>query len=565
MSWEPEAIGRYRVVRRLGEGGFATVYLAEDLRLDAEVAIKILHPRMAADADIRGRFIREAQIMRRLATPGLVTVHDIDEFDDRPFFVMEYCTGGTLADRLEAVGGRIGFDEALALADALQVATAGIHQAGMVHRDLKPTNYLIRRRPSQQGLAVGRLLRADEELVVGDFGLAKAVDIDATQLTVGGGTPGYGSPEQFRGDPTVDARADVYSLSAILVSALSGTRPQLVLVPGAMPFDEATVAATGPLAGELARGLSFEREFRHRDVIEWQAAVAAAGRGAGGPGSGGQQAVAEVAGDPGIGPDTGGGWSQPPSDAGWPPPSFDDGPHLEPVSGQPWAQPQSGSEGWGPTRLVEGQVPPDVGGQGPSQPGLTGTGPVRPGRPGWLLPVVGIAVALVVLAGLGARFLLGGGTDSAIIGPEEGSVGDEVAFALDGTTEATWTVNGGDPSVGPVVSFTPDAPGRYRVEVEVDGEVDGGVDGGVERLDYSAIESSSALRIEGPALAPVGAETTLRAVGQDGRVTWTIAGSTSSGDTAVLRPLASGTVTVEVRVDGGPPVRRTITAVEMAG
>ena len=269
-------IGRYRVVRRLGEGGFATVYLAEDMRLDALVAVKLLHRRMADDGEIRARFIREAQIMRRLATPGLVAVHDIDEHDGRPFFVMEYCTGGTLADRLDAVGGRIGVDQALALAGALREATAGIHRAGTVHRDLKPTNYLIAQRSDHNGKPVSGLLGADEELVVGDFGLAKAIEVDATKLTVSGGTPGFGAPEQFQGDPTVDARADVYSLSAILASALSGDKPQLVLAPGVMPFTEGALAAAGPLAGELARGMALDRTHRHDDVVTWEAALTAA-------------------------------------------------------------------------------------------------------------------------------------------------------------------------------------------------------------------------------------------------------------------------------------------------
>lgn len=96
-------IGRYRIVSNLGVGGFASVYLAEDPALATHVAIKVLSEAMASDGNIRARFIEEARLMRRLASPVLVTVHDISEQDGLPYFVMEYCEGGTLADRLEGL------------------------------------------------------------------------------------------------------------------------------------------------------------------------------------------------------------------------------------------------------------------------------------------------------------------------------------------------------------------------------------------------------------------------------------------------------------------------------
>ena len=265
----PESIGRHRVHRVLGAGGFATVYLAEDPSLDAQVAIKVLAPNFAADPDIRARFINEARLMRRLNVPGLVTIYDVDEQQGTPYFVMEYCERGTLADRLTQLGRPTTLEETLGLISSITAATSAIHRAGMVHRDLKPSNYLIRHTPYSTSVATGDLLATDEELVVADFGLAKIVNLDGTRLSIAAGTPGYGAPEQFRGDPTIDATADVYAATAIVVHAMTATPPRPVVVD-AEPFTPDDLAKTEPLRDQLEQGLSTDRATRPADIEQWQ-------------------------------------------------------------------------------------------------------------------------------------------------------------------------------------------------------------------------------------------------------------------------------------------------------
>lgn len=270
------AFGRYRVMDRIADGGFATVYLAEDPSLTGRVAVKVLKEGLAADGDIRSRFISEARVMRRLATKSLVTVHDIDEQDGQPYFVMEYCERGTLADRLAESSRTATLDEALQLARFLAEALMPVHGAGIAHRDLKPANLLIRRTDVSTRTVVGELLAPDEELVLGDFGLAKVIEPLATRFTLAMGTPGYGAPEQFEGVGSVDATADVYAASATLVAAMSGSRPQATSTPDTIVFSPDDLAATGPLEAELTRGLAHDRDDRQQTIAEWYQALAAA-------------------------------------------------------------------------------------------------------------------------------------------------------------------------------------------------------------------------------------------------------------------------------------------------
>ncbi|MDH4147746.1 MAG: serine/threonine protein kinase [Acidimicrobiia bacterium] len=263
-----EQIDRFRVVRTLGSGGFATVYLADDPALDTQVAIKVLAENFAADPDIRSRFVQEARVMRRLTAPGLVTVHDIGEHGGRPYIVMEFCERGTLADRLASLGRPATLDEALSLGETIARCVGHMHTQGFVHRDLKPTNLLIRRRP-QLGESLGGVLAADEELVVTDFGLAKALDVGATRLTMAGGTPGYGAPEQFDPNGSIDTTADVYAASALIVTALTGVAPRPVLGASMAAFDPDILAATGPLSVPLTAGLSVDRDTRPADIGTW--------------------------------------------------------------------------------------------------------------------------------------------------------------------------------------------------------------------------------------------------------------------------------------------------------
>ncbi len=196
------AEGRYTIERELGHGGMAIVYLARDEELRRHVAIKVLAVHLAGDETFRARFLREARLAGRLSHPNVVQVYDAGETDGRPFIVMEYVPGRTLADC-----GKLPAERAAEL--ALQ-ACAGLqhaHDAGLIHRDMKPGNLL---------------LREDDVLKIADFGIARAAE--STRQTQAGsvlGTAAYLAPEQAAGQDVTSA-ADVYSLGAVLYELLTG-------------------------------------------------------------------------------------------------------------------------------------------------------------------------------------------------------------------------------------------------------------------------------------------------------------------------------------------------------
>jgi serine/threonine-protein kinase len=198
--------GRYRLERPLGHGGMATVYLAHDEELHRPVAIKLLAEHLAADAALRKRFLREARLAARLSHPNVVSVYDAGEADDgRPFIVMEHVPGTTLAEL-----GQIAPEKAVELAIQACRGLAHAHAAGLVHRDVKPQNLL---------------LREDGTVKVADFGIARAAETTAlTQVGTVLGTAAYLSPEQALGEE-VTAAADVYSLGAVLYELLGGRPP----------------------------------------------------------------------------------------------------------------------------------------------------------------------------------------------------------------------------------------------------------------------------------------------------------------------------------------------------
>ncbi|WP_432834865.1 serine/threonine-protein kinase [Dactylosporangium sp. CA-092794] len=207
----PDKIGRYRIVRRIGAGAFATVWLGADDALDASVAIKVLADNWSYHADLRMRFEQEARIMRRADSSLLVRVLDIGELPDgRPYLVMPYAAGGTLADRLAA--GPLPVREALRVATDIAGAVAVLHEAGVLHRDLKPSNVLFQ--PAAD----------HDRVLVADLGLAKAL-ANASGFTIAAGTPGYMAPEQATIGGGLDARADVYAIGAILYHMLTGRPP----------------------------------------------------------------------------------------------------------------------------------------------------------------------------------------------------------------------------------------------------------------------------------------------------------------------------------------------------
>jgi eukaryotic-like serine/threonine-protein kinase len=202
---------RYRIERELGQGGMATVYLAHDLRHDRDVAIKVLHPELAAALGSE-RFLSEIKTTAKLQHPHILPLLDSGEAGGQLFYVMPYVSGETLRSRLER-------ERQLPIADALRIAReaadalGAAHALGIIHRDIKPENILL-----QGGHAL-----------VADFGIALAVQHAGgqrmTQTGLSLGTPQYMSPEQAMGEKTVDARADVYALGAVTYEMLTGEPP----------------------------------------------------------------------------------------------------------------------------------------------------------------------------------------------------------------------------------------------------------------------------------------------------------------------------------------------------
>jgi eukaryotic-like serine/threonine-protein kinase len=201
---------RYANVERIGSGGMGDIVRAEDTSLGRTVAVKLLAERYAADDSVRARFTREALAAARVsASPHTVTIFDVGEWEGRPYIVMEYMPGGSLADRL-AAGGAQPARKVLGWLEGAAEALDAAHRRGVVHRDVKPGNLL---------------LDEDETVKVADFGIASAAGTDS--LTQDGtvlGTAGYLSPEQARGEPTTPA-TDRYGLGVVAYELLSGRRP----------------------------------------------------------------------------------------------------------------------------------------------------------------------------------------------------------------------------------------------------------------------------------------------------------------------------------------------------
>jgi serine/threonine-protein kinase len=201
--------GRYRVIRRLGSGGMANVYLAEDEELGRRVAIKVLDEKHANDEQFVERFRREAKNAASLSHPNIVSIYDRGEAEGTYYIAMEYIEGRSLKELIVA-RGPLPIDRAVAYARQILGAVRFAHRKGIVHRDIKPHNVLV---------------DTDGRLKVTDFGIARAGA--ASQMTEAGsiiGTAQYLSPEQARGAP-VDQRSDLYSVGIVLYEMLTGSVP----------------------------------------------------------------------------------------------------------------------------------------------------------------------------------------------------------------------------------------------------------------------------------------------------------------------------------------------------
>ncbi|MFD0329804.1 serine/threonine-protein kinase [Streptacidiphilus monticola] len=242
-----QKLGRYLLVDRLGAGSFATVWRAYDPELDTDVAVKVLADNWASNADVRERFLAEARLLRRISSPRVVRVHDVGVHEDRPYFVMDYVRGGTLAERI----GQCPPEEALRLAAEAGYAVQVLHSAGVVHRDVKPSNLLLDTEQTPPGV------------LVADLGSAKRL-ADASGLTVTTGTPAYMAPEQAFQTGGFDGRADVYALGVLTFELLTGQKPfgaggRAGWVTGGLPASAPLLPPGGPALPGASRNCSARR------------------------------------------------------------------------------------------------------------------------------------------------------------------------------------------------------------------------------------------------------------------------------------------------------------------
>jgi eukaryotic-like serine/threonine-protein kinase len=276
-----EAIGSYRVVSQIGEGGMGAIYLAEQPLLGRKVAVKVLLPEHSRSSEGLERFFQEARATALLRHPALVDVLDcgIHQPTGRAFIIMEYLEGQTLGRRIHEQG-RLGVAEAVDVCRQIALGVGIAHAVGIVHRDLKPDNVFLVPDPWRPDRRRAKIL---------DFGIAKLTQEQQgarphrTRSGVMMGTPLYMAPEQCRGAGTVDARADIYALGCIAYAMLSGEPPFVYPGPGDIiaahlreppPSLAARVASLPPgLEAVIMRALAKEPAERFQSMDELGAAL----------------------------------------------------------------------------------------------------------------------------------------------------------------------------------------------------------------------------------------------------------------------------------------------------
>jgi len=262
---------KYRVDSLIGIGGVAAVYAATH-RNGLRVAIKVLHAEHSNNAGIKTRFLREGYLANRVEHPGVVRVTDDDvDVDGCAYLVMELLTGATVEDLHAA--GRVDLGLALGVADATLDVLAAAHEVSVVHRDIKPANLFLTR---------------GGPLKVLDFGVARLGNSRITNSGEIWGTAAFMAPEQARGETTIDHRADVWALGAVLFALLTGRdvhegKNDMVKLVQTATQQAPSVASIAPgvpppLVEIVDRSLAFERDARYADARQMQTALRGAHR-----------------------------------------------------------------------------------------------------------------------------------------------------------------------------------------------------------------------------------------------------------------------------------------------
>ena len=200
-------VGEYEIIEVVGSGGMGTVLRAFDTKLSRVVAVKVIAPELAANAEAVKRFLREAQAAAAVVHDHVVTIHAVDESHQPPFLVMQFIDGQTLQQKIEREGA-LELKHVLRIGSQAAAGLAAAHKTGLIHRDVKPSNILL-----ENGV---------ERVKITDFGLARAADdLEMTKTGQIAGTPQYMSPEQAKGEP-IDARSDLFSLGSVLYTMCTG-------------------------------------------------------------------------------------------------------------------------------------------------------------------------------------------------------------------------------------------------------------------------------------------------------------------------------------------------------
>ncbi|MEE8350129.1 MAG: serine/threonine-protein kinase [Acidobacteriota bacterium] len=264
-------IGQYKILAKIGQGGMAEVFLAQDTNLDRKVALKFLSQELQKNPTARTRFVREGNLGRALKHPNLCQIYETDEVEEKAFIAMEYVPGETLKERIAR--GRLPLNQVLGTVIEIVEALEKAHGKGFIHRDIKPSNFI---------------LTPEGQTKVMDFGLARRILTDSsdtssdwlTTLTSPGmavGTLAYMSPEQLRSQQ-VDVRSDIFSLGVVLYEMLTDVHPFMkngpletasaILDESPVPLARYTAEVTPRLQQIVKKMLEKSPDDRYRRIRE---------------------------------------------------------------------------------------------------------------------------------------------------------------------------------------------------------------------------------------------------------------------------------------------------------